>query len=134
MTLLSRIRQLLRRGIDAAARRTYEGPLPPQRLGDELLVWLAHNPDASREAIAGVAIVLIESGYRDGFLRGMAWQSNGWVLGLPPPDARAHAYERPPEVERLIADGFDRRDPLASMTPADRALTIRILRHGGTFR
>lgn len=104
------------------------------RLGDELLVWLAHNPDAPRDVIARVAILLIESSYRDGFLRGVVWQNNGWRLGLPPPDEKSHAYERPPEVAQLIADGFDRRNALARMTPEDRALTIRVLRNGGTFR
>ncbi len=131
MRLLTRIRRLLRRAVDVAARRTYEGPAVPQRLADELFVWSALHPDEPRERVIAYAVWLVESAYRDGFSRGYVWGARDWKTSGGEPDAAFHASERSADVARLISDGRDRHDALSALSPEERAIVVREVSRGG---
>lgn len=127
MKRVSRFGRWVRRMIERWMGWYYEGPDAPRRLAEELRVWLRLNPDAPREAIEGYCVLLLESAYRDGFVRGYEWQERGWEGPAVDPEVLAELQaqdwslaESNPRVRRILEDGYDPEDPLANVASPDR--------------
>jgi len=121
--------------------RYYEGPEPPRRLGEELRLWAALNPDVDRAAVVGYAACLVDAAYRDGFVRGYDWQERGWTGPGVDPEALAEAAAQDwsladanPRVRRILDAGYDPDDPLANVSAPDKRAFFDYLARGQDIR
>jgi hypothetical protein len=137
----SRVMRWLMKLVEKWQQRYYEGPEAPPRLGEELRLWLALNPDATRETIAGYCQVLLDAAYRDGFTRGYDWTERGWDKSGEDPEAIAETLsqdwslaESNPRVRRILDNGYDPDDPLANVAAPDKRAFIAMLARGQDIR
>lgn len=131
----------LKRCFEKWMDRYYEGPESPPRLYEELRLWAALNPDATREVILGYTSVLLDAAYRDGFVRGYEWQERGWQGPSIDPEVLAelqsHAWslaESNPRVRRILELGYDPNDPLANVAAPDRRAFFDMLARNQDIR
>jgi hypothetical protein len=137
----SRFVRWLMRLVEKWMGRYYEGPEPPRRLGEELRLWMALNPDSPREVVQGYATCLLEAAYRDGFVRGYDWQERGWSGPSIDPEVLAEAQaqdwslaEANPRVRRILDAGYDPDDPLANVAAPDKRAFFDFIARGQDIR
>lgn len=137
------VRRLLRSVLERVTKTYYEGPEPPSRLREGVLLFRLTNPAATPADWVGFASASIAAAYRDGFVRGLEWRERG-LLDKPSDDADKVADaavnewlladEGTPLRERLDS-GNDPDDPLAGMSPAARVMHADLMgRMYGTHR
>jgi hypothetical protein len=131
----------LKRLVDRLFDRYYEGPEVPRRVTEELQLWLALNPDAPREVVAGYCRYLLEAAYRDGFVRGYEWQERGWTGPTSAPEVLAELQLEDwslaaanPKVRRILEAGYDPADPLANVSAPDKRAFFDLLARGQDIR
>jgi hypothetical protein len=124
---VTRAGRLFRNLLERFLGRYYEGPTPPPRLGEEVALWFALNPDADHARVRGYVTALLDAAYRDGFVRGYEWQERGWEGPAIDPEQLAEAAEHDwsladwhPRARRILTDGMDAADPLANVAAPDR--------------
>lgn len=123
------VARLLRDTFERLTARFYEGPEPPPRLRDEVLMFRLMQPNASVAAWVEFAIGLAEQSYRSGFTRGFAWHERSLAEQRPDSperiaDAEANAWslaDNNPELRAALDSGVDPNDPLAGVPPEARA-------------
>lgn len=126
---MNAVARFVRDTLERLAGVFYEGPQPPPRLRDEVLVFRAMHPSASVADWVEFAMQHGEASYRAGFDRGIEWrerdiankdphdpdriaddEANGWTVADDDPVLRA-----------MLERGVDPTDPLAGVPPEDRA-------------
>lgn len=70
---MTRFGKWLRRRLERWLGRYYEGPTPPDRLGELAIHWANANPEASRGEFVALAIQLAEESYMLGYTRGVEY-------------------------------------------------------------
>lgn len=70
MSLLGR---KLRNLFERIAERYYEGPEPPHRFAEQVVMFAKHNPGATVEQWAQFATNLARGAYQAGYTRGFEW-------------------------------------------------------------
>lgn len=130
-----RLLKVFRRLVDRIFRRYYEGPPPPRRLSEELRIWVALNPGLPNAVLVGYCQLLIDSAYRDGFIRGLEWRERGWAsldgsLDQLAEIARQNASiaDTNPRAAAILDTGTDPADPLRNVPDPERARFFAYLR------
>lgn len=123
------VARFLRSTLERLAGVFYDGPEPPPRLRDEVLIFRLMHPGASLLEWVEFASTQAESAYRAGFTRGTEWQARG-LAELPAEDmARAadaaandwSVADGNPTLRSELEKGIDPADPLGGVPPEARA-------------
>ena len=119
--------RFLSRLAEKVADRYYEGPDAPQRLAEEVRLFRAIYPEASPDEWAEFAIRLAGNAYRSGYVRGVEYVERD--PNPPEPDQDLLEQQRHdwslsdghPLIRDVLEQGRAPADPLAHLTPAQRA-------------
>lgn len=133
----SRIGRALRATLERIIGRYYEGPEPPPRLAEEVVLFRAYNPHASQDAWAEFALRFARNAYRDGFVRGLEWQQRGWLeQQAESEEQRAERARHDWQLERTNAAfaalkraGQDPRDPAFGLNPKAQQQYYQLVEH-----
>lgn len=123
-----RLRRKLAQLRDRWKGQWYEGPEPPPRLVEEVVIFRLLYPDASQARWQAFVDSAVRNAYRDGFVRGFQWNERDWD-GKPTEDAEriaelmAHdwslADQTGPRYD-LLLKGVNPDDPLSHLPPDQR--------------
>jgi len=113
----------------------YEGPRPPLRIRDEILVFEHLHPCASNEQWKRFALQLARNCYRDGFVRGYEWLERDWDGPETEPEALLAMVEEAreqdearPDIAMMLNVGYVPNDPLSHLEPEQRRAFLELLR------
>jgi hypothetical protein len=76
-------RKLLRGILERIAGVFYEGPRPPERLGEMVVAFANMRPTATREEWCRFVKFHVEECYRSGFTRGAEWAERDFWSRMP---------------------------------------------------
>jgi hypothetical protein len=71
--MATRLQQWIAKLAERVVGRYYEGPEPPVRLAEQVVMFAVANPHATREAWSLFATALAGGAYRSGYVRGFEW-------------------------------------------------------------
>lgn len=125
------LRRKLREWLERFLKRFYEGPRPPARYRDLVLMFRRLNPDATADQWEAFAHGIAESAYQDGYTRGYEWTERD--LDAKPkhdPDVLAELHRHDWDLnlspeERVLVERGDPNDPLNHLTLEQREMYLR---------
>jgi len=137
------VREVVRGVLERMLGRLTDGPSPPPRLREAVIVFRVMYPTASIDEWEAFAIAQAEDAYRSGFVRGLEWSER--ELDNMDPDtperlaeAASHDWslaESSPSLREMLDKRYDPRDPFAHVPPEDRAAFVDQLgEYFGGFR
>lgn len=136
--LLASLRRRLRALLDRTAASLADSPSTPAWLPEAVQLWAVLHPRASQAEWVAFCRETVGLAYRDGFARGYAWQSRGWMPdGLEPEQLAELARlqgtlaERSPRLDYLLERGHDQADPWGLLSPEERDRMIELFRLRG---
>jgi hypothetical protein len=124
---MNRFERFVRDALEKLLKRFHEGPEPPPRLRETVILWRVLNPEATIDAWEKFAISQAEDAYRCGFVRGL--ERNLRNPEAMPPEV-ADAIERArhdwsivqsEEMRRVIEERVNPFDPLDGVPMEKRA-------------
>jgi hypothetical protein len=135
----------MRKSAERVARRFYEGPEPPPRLFDEIMIFEKLHPCPTQEQWRAFVTGSIANAYRDGYIRGYEhherlptsseFEQQKWL------EAEAHRHDwslwqgLPSSEESRRRFEEQAADPFAHLTPEERLRAFAELgRASGSFR
>ena len=126
---MNALARFFRDALERLAGSFYEGPKPPPRLRDQVLLFRLTQPAATVLDWCDFAVGMVEAAYRDGFVRGLEWRERDLADKPTDDDLRAadevmNSWRLADEGSPLRAaldSGVDPADPLNGMSPAARA-------------
>lgn len=130
MAKRGRVARWWRRLVDKARGRFYEGPEPPDRLGQMVSVFAAMYPRATVADWIQFASGHAEECYRSGFIRGVEYRTRSQsdeeqMLELVTATSRGATWvdlaPSPAELEQVVADNADVWERLS---PEEQALHL----------
>lgn len=138
-----KLRSALRTIAERILGRLYEGPDPPPRLRESVLLFRVMQPAANADDWESFAIANSEEAYRSGFVRGLEWYIRE-LDSLDPNDPERLAdiarnewsiAKSSPRLREVLAKRKDPMDPFADTTPEQRAeIMARLAEYYGGFR
>lgn len=137
------VRQVVRGMLERALGHLADGPEPPPRLRETVLMFRVTYPAATASDWENFAIVHATDAYRSGFLRGLDWSMR--ELDEMDPDAperladlAAHDWslaDTIPTMREMLETRRDPNDFLGHLPPEERADVVDQLgRYFGGFR
>lgn len=125
---MNKVKRYLRDALEKVLARFYEGPEPPERIGETVILFRVLNPGADAEAWARFAIMHAEDCYRAGFVRGVErTERNPEAMPAELADAMERARHdwslaaSSPEMARVLAEVRNPYDPLDGVPEERRA-------------
>jgi len=117
-----------RRTLERLTDRYHEGPEPPPRLRDEVLLFRAMNPGVTVDDFVLFTTIAVNDAYKQGFERGYEWRERALLdpenAAQRAADEAAHDWDVTngnPEMRAILESGEDPRDPLRGVPAEERA-------------
>jgi hypothetical protein len=132
--LIKRLRRYVRDMLVRWANRVDEGPAPPLRLSEEVVIYWAINPSASRHVLRDFACASVRNAYQEGFARGYSWKlqgvelaSVGSMIEEQLASEQVPLWTRSPRFDFLMENGYDAANPFGAIPEQHREL-IELIR------
>jgi len=119
-----------------------DGPDPPPRLRETVIMFRVVHPCATPDEWEGFAVSQAEDAYRSGFIRGLEWSAHE-LDRMDPDDVERLAdlarndwslYDTIPTARSMLDKRRDPNDPLAHLPPEERVELLKNLAaHVGGF-